>query len=95
MTRCRPWNRRLWGAVFFASGDALLIGEGWDHEPVPHHPGVPTRPMLWTTRAAARAWCAAQNQRYVNYPTGHVCHTWRMRPVRVRETVRVVPRGAR
>ena len=88
--RDRPWDRRLWGVEWRSGEDRLLIGGGWGGQMTdrPAYPGEPTRPLLFTTRAVARRWCATEQAKY----TGRTdtCATWRFRPVRVRETVRVL-----
>lgn len=73
-----PWDRKLWGIEFRSKGERTLIGSL----------GItPTRPLLFVTWRAARNWCDNENKRYAKNPsTAH----WRVRPVRVREIVRVV-----
>ena len=78
----RAWDRRLWGVVLHAD-HVTLIGSAWNGD-VPAHPGEPTRPLLFTTRAQARQWCAE------NADQTACCAAWRFRPVRVRETIRTV-----
>ena len=91
--RRQPWHRLLWGVAFTARrGDPepMLIGSTW-HEPVRQRkadwPGEPTRALLFTTRAGAADWCRETNAKWSDYPVGHICRKWRVRPVRVRETV--------
>lgn len=101
MTRRRtakPWARRLWGVEFTGlkpSEKPRLIGTAWIDLPLrpadSFYHGEPTRALLFTTREAARSWCDMRNANY-SKRTDH-CMGWRFRPVRVRETVRVV--GAR
>ncbi len=85
------WNRLLW-AIEISGIDRddkpILIGRAWDHRN-----GAADRPLdelaralLFTTRAAAHAWCAAQRARRAGRLD--CCADWRFRPVRVRETVR-------
>lgn len=97
MTRRRtakPWARRLWGVEFRGSDPRLrphLLGTAWLTNRSPSgdfYPGEPTRPLLFTTRAAARAWCDAKQSAYAQ--DHDRCADWRFRPVRVLETVRVV-----
>jgi hypothetical protein len=90
----RNWDRYLWG-VRFRGGDPrdrdLLIGTAWnDPRAAGRNPGDPTRALLFCTRAAARAWCAARMAGYADRPVGDICRAWRFTPVRVRERVEVV-----
>lgn len=85
------WNRKFWGVEFSSSGDKLgdkpmLLGIGW-HEvrDNPRYAGEPTRPLLFTTRTLARAWCKKQMEKYKD--RNDVCKYWRFRPVRVRELI--------
>ena len=90
----RRWHRLLWG-VKFTTGrrdtDAMLIGTVWadDLKRTPHA-GEPTRPLLFCTRAQARAWCA---QKMAGWADGRTesdpVMTWSVRAVRVRETVQI------
>jgi len=70
------------------SDQPLLLGSLWDKSPKAGHFGEPTRALLFTTRDAARAWCDVQHAKYADRGDG--CSKWRFRPVRVRETVKVV-----
>lgn len=81
----RAWNRRLWGVEFSHEGDTMLLGQGW-HEVYPsRYQGEPTRPLLFTTRALCRAWCAQKTARYAD--RSDFVAEWRFRPVPVRERV--------
>lgn len=87
------WNRRLWGIEFRNSrGDRLLLGSLWDDDQRERagHLGEPGRALLFCTRAQARAWCARERAKFVDYPKDHICIAWRFRAVRVRETVQVI-----
>ena len=93
--RAKAWNRVLWG-VLFTTGhkhhEPVLIGALWarDLGGVPYQ-GEPTRTLLFTSRAAARAWCASKLEIWrAGRSKGDFVLRWRVRPVRVRETVRVV-----
>lgn len=83
-------KRRLWGVLFTGSlrrDASVLIGRGWSAAPETPYPGEPTRPLLFTTRAVARAWCKAKEASYEDRQD--LCTDWRFRAVRVRETVTV------
>jgi hypothetical protein len=85
-----PWQRRLWGVAFSGSlREPLLIGTGW-HEAGSSstYDGEPTRVLLFTTRAAARAWCKAKEATYADR-TGSLAQR-RFRPVRVVERTAVI-----
>ena len=79
----RPWKRRLWGVEF----SGTLIGSLWI-EPAPPsaYAGEPTRALLFTTRAEARAWVAPENAKQA--ARGDWWGAKRYRVVRVVETVR-------
>jgi hypothetical protein len=96
MKTSRPWDRKLWGVEFRDTSHdepPMLIGTLWDANEL-HRLDVrksePTRPLLFCSRWHARAWCAARNKEYAARHKGDVCRAWRMRPVRVRETVKVI-----
>lgn len=88
------WHRLLWGVAFESMGgdhDAMLIGSLWaDDLKSIRYEGEPTRALLFCTRAQARAWCA---KKMAGWREGRTARdpvmTWRVRPVRVRETVQV------
>lgn len=89
--KVKGWHRRLWGVEFRgAFGDRLsILSTGWHDGGRPAaYAGEPTRPLLFTTRAAARAWCQAKRARYANRTD--VCRAWRFRPIKVRERLAVV-----
>lgn len=82
------WNRKLWGVEFTSPGSApLLIGTLWMREcdDRKHYPGEPTRPILFTTRKAAREWCRERTA--TTQAHGDCREFWAFRAVRVRETV--------
>jgi hypothetical protein len=88
------WDRKLWGIEFRGSlkdDRPRLIGAGWldSAHLVSYYQGEPTRALLFTTRTEARAFCDVQHAKYIGRTD--CCAKWRFRPVRVRETVRVVP----
>lgn len=90
----RRWHRLLWGVAFESVAgdhDAMLIGSLWaDDLKSIRYEGEPTRALLFCTRAQARAWCA---KKMAGWREGRTASdpvmTWRVRPVRVRETVQV------
>lgn len=95
--RVRRWDRLLWGVEFTGSRtDAapMLIGRIWAAEwssatSYPY-PGEPTRALLFTTREIARQWCAETMARWRDGGQRDDCVSrWRVRAVRVRETVQV------
>ena len=78
------WDRLLWGVHFITGKGArpLLIGTGWMHpRPEIQYNGQPTRPILFTTREQARAWCREERARYAH--RNDCCADWRFVPVRV------------
>jgi len=90
----RPWDRFLWGVEFTGGVTApVLIGSAWDGGCSPAYPDEPTRPLLFTTRVAARRWCTRKRAVYADRTDR--CAAWRFRPVRVRETVREARRETR
>lgn len=91
------WDRLAWGVRFTSSLEErpLLLGEAWHDEARLRgkaFPGELTRALVFQTRALARAWCQAEQAKYVGRQD--CCATWRFRPVRVRERVSEV-RGRR
>lgn len=89
----RAWDRFLWGVEFHGSVKPvrpMLIGARWSLTLPEAYPGVPSRALLFTTRAAARAWCAEQRARYRGRTDS--CGAWRFGAVRVRERVTRCPR---
>lgn len=97
MNHLGHWDRNVWGVETVDSrGERHLLGVTWDEGELERHragqirTSGPTRALLFCTRAQARAWCRQRNARWRehNDPTVKV---WRARPVRVRETVKVVP----
>jgi hypothetical protein len=96
--RVRRWDRALWGVEFTGSrtDDApMLIGRLWAHEWASSapYPGEPTRALLFTTREFARQWCAETMLKWRDGDS--IVRRWRVRPVRVRETVQVEAPNAR
>lgn len=87
MTTVREWpSRTYWGVLFTGAlrkDASSLIGEAWDSRPRQTPDDCPSRPLLFTSRRAARAWCAAKHAHYAK--RGDNCAEWRFRPVRVRE----------
>lgn len=91
-------ERLLWGVLFTGADprDApMLLSEAWcpARRELPTLPGVPTRALLFCTRAQARDWCAAKQQEW--HARRDFVRRWRVKPVRVRETVEVVLLAAR
>lgn len=94
------WDRMLWGIEFSVSAhdeEPMLIGTLWasdiDRNP---YPGEPTRAMLFCTRKEARAWCARRMAEWrEDRPSCDIVRRWRMRVVRVRETVQVCKKPPR
>jgi len=86
------WNRLLWGVEFTdsVSGEApMLIGALWANSGQREcYAGEPTRALLFCTRREARTWCQQRMQRWreTSVP-GDVVKAWKVRAVRVRETV--------
>lgn len=79
------WNRLLWGVKFvgITGKDApMLLGAAWDSSVLSRagYAGEPTRALLFTNRAACRAWCKARQTACSE--TG-----WKFVPVRVREVI--------
>ena len=81
------WNRLMWGVEHrTGKGNPMIISSIWRKEKCVPYPDEPTRPLLFTTRAAARKWCTDGNVAY-NARSDFVSR-WRFRVVRVREIVR-------
>jgi hypothetical protein len=91
----KVWDRTLWGIEFSSGREKVaLIGGAWHDAMIDSRfKGEPTRALLFTTRAHARAWCIERMERYNLRP--YACAKWRFRPVRVRETVRPQPQRKR
>lgn len=96
MKGVRGWSHLRWGVVFLTPESetgyrARMIGSLFhDEAGKSPYPGEPTRALVFHTRRDAREWCEAENAKWRDYPVGHICRNWRMRVVRVRETVTVV-----
>lgn len=95
--KARPWVTLRWGVTFQSRNTPheppILIGRLWTSDgltDVKYPDYEPGRALLFHRRHQARTWCAAKNAGYAAYPEGHICRAWRMRVVRVRETVTVV-----
>jgi len=88
MRRGGGWNRTLWGMRFNGHLDksGFLIATTWDSEGRMFHPGEPSRALLFKTRTAARMWCKWKNDIWRS--RSDLMNKWRVRAVRVRETVR-------
>lgn len=94
----RSWNRLLWGIEHYSrpnprsdlDGEPRLIGGTWHRLNVQQFLCQPSRPILFTTKKLAQAWCKEQHEFYKKYKGDGICEFWRFRPVRVRETVSVV-----
>ena len=82
----KGWDRRLWGVESDGAGP---LGMGWHYREIRFYDGEPGRALLFTTRAAARRWCAQKHASYANRPVGDICRAWRFRAVRVRERITV------
>lgn len=90
------WDRLLWGVEFTGSrtdDEPMLIGRLWAADwarttSLPY-PGEPTRALLFTTRELARQWCAETMANWRAGGRDECVSRWRVRAVRVRETVQV------
>ena len=83
-----PWRRDLWGILAGGkNSEPFLLTSIWDDVLVERnfYDGEPPRALLFTTRADARKWMAG---RTIIDPAE--VKKWRLRPVRVRETVSVI-----
>ena len=86
------WNRLLWGVLFsgLRGEEQILIGGTWAMDLGGNpYPGEPTRALLFQTRKQARAWCAEKRREWSTLQRDDCVARWRVRPVRVRETVKV------
>jgi hypothetical protein len=83
------WNRKLWGVEFKSyRGGWGLIGAGWHPDYGRGHHGEPSRALLFTTRAAARQFVSQKQAEWRQRSPDDVLSHWRLRVVRVRETVK-------
>ena len=80
----------MWGielSPFYPAGKPHLVGGWWVNglggDP---YPGEPPRALVFCTRAQARAWCVETMATWATSADPSV-RKWRVRPVRVRETV--------
>ena len=86
------WDNRLWGILFSSklTRESYLIGCAWTGKKS-SYVGEPARALVFITRKAAREWCAEKMKKWHSGRKGFdIVLGWRVRPVRVRETVRVV-----
>lgn len=86
------WRRKLWAVELTTPHDKTLIGALWAIDAdrtEAYYDGEPTRALLFTSRRLARHWCANEMASYRDYSDGHPCRSWKFRPVRVTETVKV------
>src|SRR3990172_3528558 len=72
-----PWDRKLWGVELRKPRETPLLIGIWKGA----YSGEPRRALLFTTRAAARAWAKLRQAFYERH------HDWRFVAVKVRETV--------
>lgn len=80
------WDRKLWGVEFFDVRDRLpILGTTWGGTGSSQYEGEPTRALLFSSRAAARGWCAKERAKYAERIDS--CRHWRFRPIRVRERI--------
>ena len=83
-------ERALWAVALRTSScrsklsKPILIGDTWHAVTAPKYAGEPIRCLLFRTRKLAKAWCLMATRKHARH--SH----WRFRPVRVRETIRVV-----
>lgn len=91
MTEPRWWRTTRWGVLFYNNDKRdrpMLLGAAWDTGAMlagNRYAGEPLRPLLFVTRADARAWCSNQHNKYLG--RNDCCARWRFRPVRVTESV--------
>ena len=83
------WDRKLWGVEVTTRADRkpFLIGTAWNGNSGAHYAGEPSRALMFTTRAEARTWCFNKKADLSN---SDLCRHWKLRPERVRETVRAI-----
>lgn len=84
------WDRKLWGVEFTSplTGAAFLSAAWHGVAARKGHAGEPPRALLFTTRVAARAWCATEQAKYA--ARQDCCSDWQFRVVRVREIVKKI-----
>ena len=88
----RDWDYLRWGVLFSSrlAREPYLIGCLWAGKKS-SYAGEPARALLFSSRKEAREWC---REKMREWKTGRADIDrrlgWRVRPVRVRETVRVV-----
>lgn len=83
----KPWDRKLWGVIADICGHRILLGATWCHErsALTYHEAEPSRTLLFKTRSQARAWAKQKMDEWQGTGAAH----WKLRVVRVRETVMV------
>lgn len=90
-------ERLLWGVTITSPFELVsrphLLWRGWHGDATVAYPGEPNRPLVFSTRAAARAWCRAKHTKY--RLSSDTCAQWRFREVRVRERYEPIKRGRR
>lgn len=76
------WDGLYWGIILVGTKPDrdMLLGEGWHSQRPRQYAGEPLRPLLFTTRAAAREWAKATNAMQTTFND-------RFRVIRVRQTV--------
>jgi hypothetical protein len=88
-----PWDRLLWAVKMYPPvgvESPYLLGEVGDATRPAQAAHVPMRILLFTARRDAREWCRAHNATW--RARSDSLRKWRVRPVRVRETVTEVTR---
>ncbi len=88
--KSRVWDRKFWGIRFTSVSVVerpMILGALWDDRvgSTRRYPGEPLRPLLFETRADARAWATMERGKYRH--RADCCGDWRFTPVRVTETV--------
>lgn len=74
--------RVVWGVEFDSwRGTPTLLWRGWHEAAAPAYPGEPTRPLVFETRALARAWCREKQATFAGRTDA--CAAWRFRPVKL------------
>lgn len=85
------WDHKHWGVEFRSSMKderPLLLSNLWRKDKAIPYPDEPTRPMLFTTRRAARKW---RKEKMDSYSTRKdCCAEWKFKVIRVREIHSVI-----
>jgi hypothetical protein len=93
----RAWRALRWGIAFTSgTGSSFLLAEWWHDGYRNRRPlidGETPRCLLFHTRATARTWCETENAKWAKYPQGDTCRSWRVRPIRVVDSVAPVRRA--